>query len=201
MGTFFYALAWLLFAALHSLLARPVIQKKAEVYLGRSYRLAYNLFALLTIVLVLLAGKHWLNGTRFSVFDNKIVFMSALCIQMLGYIVLLAALLKYDVGRFAGITQMFTGERVSASISEPLQRQGLNRWVRHPLYTGAFLILWGGVVSLFDLWTAIWGTVYLLIGTMFEERKLLRIYGDEYQQYQKEVPRYFPVRFVLLKNN
>lgn len=127
--------------------------------------------------------------------------MSSLCIQMLGYIVLLAALLKYDVGRFAGITQMFTGERVSASTSEPLQRQGLNRWVRHPLYTGAFLILWGGVVSLFDLWTAIWGTVYLLIGTMFEERKLLRIYGDEYQQYQKEVPRYFPVRFVLLKNN
>ena len=201
MGTFFYALAWLLFAALHSLLARSVIQKKAEIYLGRSYRLIYNLLALLTIALVLLAGRHWLNGTRFSVFDSNIVFMSAFGIQILGYIVLLVALLKYDVGRFAGITQLFTGERVSASTSEPLQKQGLNRWVRHPLYTGVLLVLWGGAVSLFDVWTAIWGTVYLLIGTMFEERKLLRIYGDDYHQYKKEVPRYFPVKFVLLKNN
>ena len=127
--------------------------------------------------------------------------MSAFGIKILGYIVLLVALLKYDVGRFAGITQLFTGERVSASTSEPLQKQGLNRWVRHPLYTGVFLVLWGGAVSLFDVWTAIWGTVYLLIGTMFEERKLLRIYGDDYHKYQKEVPRYFPVKFVLLKNN
>ena len=201
MGMFFYALAWFLFAALHSLLARPIVQKKVEAYLGRSYRLAYNFVALFSITLVLFAGRHWLNGTRFSVFDSKIVFMSAFGLQILGYLVLLVALLKYDVGRFAGITQIFTGERVSESTSEPLQKQGLNRWVRHPLYTGAFLVLWGGAVSLFDVWTAIWGTVYLLIGTMFEERKLLRIYGDDYHKYQKEVPRYFPVKFVLLKNN
>ena len=109
MGMFFYALAWFLFAALHSLLARPIVQKKVEAYLGRSYRLAYNFVALFSITLVLFAGRHWLNGTRFSVFDSKIVFMSAFGLQILGYLVLLVALLKYDVGRFAGITQIFTG--------------------------------------------------------------------------------------------
>ena len=106
--------------------------------------------------------------------------------------VLLAALAKYDLGRFSGITQLFTGERVSAVSNEPLQISGLNKRVRHPLYTGAFLLLWGGAINSFELWTAIWGSVYLVIGTVFEERKLVSIYGDDYRRYQQQVPRYFP---------
>lgn len=102
------------------------------------------------------------------------------------------ALIKYDIGRFAGVTQLFTGEQLSSESNEPLQIGGLNRWVRHPLYTGAFLMLWGGAINSFELWTAIWGSVYLVIGTLFEERKLVRIYGHEYRQYQQQVPRYFP---------
>ena len=108
------------------------------------------------------------------------------------------ALSMYDLGRFSGITQLITGEKTSSASNEPLQRQFLNRWVRHPLYTAAFFLLWGGATSTLGLWTAIWGTIYLIIGTLFEERKLVRIYGNDYRIYQREVPRYFPA--LILKS-
>ncbi len=177
---------------MHSVLARRAAQEKLEAYLGRAYRLIYNVFATVKIVLVLLLGKYLLSESRFPILSNQLVDVVSFGIQALGFVVLVAALARYDLGRFSGVTQLFTGERVSAVSNEPLQISGLNKWVRHPLYTGAFLLLWGGAINSFELWTAIWGTVYLVVGTAFEERKLLRIYGDDYHQYQQQVPRYFP---------
>ena len=188
-----YAFAWFLFGAAHSLLARHTVQQRLEPYFGRAYRLLYNLFAGVKILAVLLFGKYLLSESRFDFLNHQFIDFASFGIQALGGIVLVVAFASYDIGRFIGITQLFTGERVSVVSSEALQRNGLNRWVRHPLYTGAFLMLWGGAINSFELWTAIWGTVYLVIGTMFEERKLIRIYGDDYRHYQQQVPRYFPI--------
>ena len=192
MGPIIYATSWLIFAALHSMLARQSVQLQIERLLGNYYRLIYNLAAVLKILIVLHIGRIWLDDTRFIFLDNNAAYFTSLAIKFLGAAVLASAIVTYDIGRFFGITQVLTGERVSSSFNEPLQRRFLNRWVRHPLYTGAFLILWGGAVSTFDIWTAIWGTLYLLIGTSFEEQKLISIYGDQYRTYQQEVPRYFP---------
>lgn len=187
-----YAFAWFLFGAAHSLLARHAVQQRFEPFFGRGYRLLYNLFAVVKILAVLFFGKYLLSESRFDFLSHQLIDFASFGIQALGGIVLVVAFASYDIGRFIGITQLFTGERVSVVSSEALQRNGLNRWVRHPLYTGAFLVLWGGAINSFELWTAIWGTVYLVIGTLFEERKLIRIYGDDYRHYQQQVPRYFP---------
>ena len=191
-GLVIYASSWLVFAVFHSMLARQVVQARLEAFLGSYYRLAYNLLAVLKISLVLAIGKIWLSNNRYPFFESKIALVTSFGTYVLGFIVLLVALAVYDLGRFSGITQIITGERISSLSNEPLQRRYLNRWVRHPLYTGAFLILWGGANSSLGLWTAVFGTIYLIIGTSFEERKLMRIYGDEYSVYQQEVPKYFP---------
>ena len=192
MGILLYASAWFLFALTHSALARPAIQEYLEVFLGRWYRFLYNALATTTILMVLFAGRVLLSSDVLTGFQNDLFAVLMNGIRFIGLVVLVVALTSYDIGRFVGITQVITGERLSSPNIEPLQRSGLNRWVRHPLYTGAFLTLWGGAISLFDVWTAIFGTVYLVIGTRFEERKLVKIYQTEYLNYQKEVPRYFP---------
>ena len=197
MGPVIYAFSWLLFAVVHSLLARPWLQKKFETYCGRYYRLLYNLLAALKLAVVFYIGSVWLSQSRFAMFDSAALFVATATLQVLGMVVMAVALLPYDIGRFAGITQVLTGERVSAvdnaQIREPLQRHWLNRWMRHPLYTGALLFLWGGAVHSLGLWTALWGSLYLLIGARFEERKLIRSYGEEYVQYQRDVPAFFPM--------
>jgi protein-S-isoprenylcysteine O-methyltransferase Ste14 len=35
-------------------------------------------------------------------------------------------------------------------------------------------------------------TLYFLIGMIPEERKLVEVYGEEYQRYQEDVPRIIP---------
>lgn len=192
MGILIYAFAWFVFAIFHSLLARPFVQAKLESFLYSCYRLTYNVVALLKISVVLYVGKVWVSDARFSAFDSNILLTAASSVRLLGLLVLLLALRAYDLGRFSGITQIITGELVSSLSNEPLQRRFLNRWVRHPLYTGAFLILWGGAVSPLGFWTAVWGTIYIVIGTVYEERTLTTIYGDDYRNYQQEVPKYFP---------
>jgi len=70
----------------------------------------------------------------------------------------------------------------------------MHRYVRHPIYLGAYLFLWGGVVDEFALQTAIWASAYLYIGTWFEDQKLIKQYGQAYIDYRQKVPSVFPYR-------
>ena len=197
-GPLIYAASWLLFGLLHSVLARASVQRYVETFIGCYYRITYNLIAAIKITLVFYIGSVWLSHDIFSPLNNDFTYIITTGLRLLGVIVFVLALSMYDLGRFSGITQLVSGERTSSASNEPLQRQFLNRWVRHPLYTAAFFLLWGGATSTLGLWTAIWGTIYLIIGTLFEERKLVRIYGNDYRIYQREVPRYFPA--LILKS-
>jgi len=192
MGYLLYAIVWFLFAISHSVLAQPAIQERIEIVVKRYYRFLYNSLSAISIFLVFYIGRIGLSNDIFPIFDNAFTTSASMATRIVGVIVLLVAFASYDIGRFLGITQIMKGEKISSSSNEPLNTNGMNRWVRHPLYTGAFLYLWGGATSSFGFWTAIWGTLYLVIGTHFEERKLVKIYQDDYRQYQKSVPKYFP---------
>ena len=54
------------------------------------------------------------------------------------------------------------------------------------------MILWGLVRDPVSLATAVWGSLYLMIGTYFEERKLRRLYGKAYDDYSRRVPPFIP---------
>jgi protein-S-isoprenylcysteine O-methyltransferase Ste14 len=38
--------------------------------------------------------------------------------------------------------------------------------------------------------------VYFYIGSVYEERKLIKIFGNDYLEYQKMVSRIFPVKLI-----
>jgi len=77
----------------------------------------------------------------------------------------------------------------------PLQVNGINRYMRHPLYTGTLMLVW----SIF-LWypllsffiSAFCITAYTLIGVRFEERKLVKTFGAAYTAYAAPVPMFLP---------
>lgn len=112
-----------------------------------------------------------------------------------GWAVMLYAARFYDLGRLGGLSQLRHPE---APADEELRRDGPHAWVRHPLYSGAFLILWGAALSPLGLATALWGSLYLLIGTACEEKRLLARYGDEYAAYRAGVPAFVPWRGKVL---
>jgi len=110
-----------------------------------------------------------------------------------GGVIIVLGLTQYDLGRFGGVTQLFRDDDLDGD-EEPLHITGWHRYVRHPLYLGAYLYLLGGAVSEFGLQTALWGCLYLWIGTWFEERSLVNLYGRAYIEYKEKVPAILPFR-------
>lgn len=186
------ALAWLSFGGVHSLLAGDWSKRHLRPVLGASYRLAYNAFATVHLIFIWWLGQLiFTDETRFAVpteFQRLL-----LAVYVFGWLIMLVGIRGYDLGRLAGIRQIRNSLRGAADTDdESLRLDGLHRYVRHPLYTAGFFILWGRVDGELDLATALWGSLYLLIGTWFEERRLVRLYGDEYVKYRHRVPAFFP---------
>jgi len=147
----------------------------------------YNLFATLHILICLGAGWYWYRDAAPIVLPAYVSWIQILLL-MAGMVVLVYSLKQYDLGLFSGAKQV----KDKTLADEKLQTGGVHRFVRHPLYSGLFLLLWGMASSAFGFATAIWGSLYLVLGTMSEERKLISQYGAEYERYRKTVPAFVP---------
>lgn len=190
---FIYALLWISFGFVHSLLARASAKRILQPLFGYAYRISYNLFSALHIGLVIIGGELVLGGNS-VVFEigNELAFI-ATAAQWAGIVVIIFSLTQYDLGRFSGITQVISGSDMTAD-AEPLHTTGMHGYVRHPLYLGAYLYLLGGATSEFGMQTALWGCLYLLVGTWFEERGLVAQYGRAYEEYKQNVPAIIPFK-------
>jgi len=79
---------------------------------------------------------------------------------------------------------------------EPLVICGPYRYVRHPLYLGVVLLFVGWWILL-DHTSLLFSAILLLIWfclviAPFEEKELRSMFGDQYEQYSREVPRIIP---------
>lgn len=77
----------------------------------------------------------------------------------------------------------------------PLTVRGPYRRVRHPLYLFSLGMIWSYPVVTADrlLFNSAW-TAWIVVGTMLEERDLVRDFGDSYRDYQSRVPMLIPWR-------
>lgn len=104
-----------------------------------------------------------------------------------GTILLLVALV---LARY-GLNMVFGQVREKSGVI----RQGVFGIVRHPIYLSEMLLYLSLLVfrtslAALMIWIiAVWFLHYL---SRFEEKLLLERFGDEYRQYLKEVPMYFP---------
>ena len=105
---------------------------------------------------------------------------------------LFAAVVQFGIFYFVGLSQLIQEEG-----KRELVTSGIYRFVRHPFYTFALLFIWLSpvvTVNLFVVYLAL--TVYIRVGIFFEERKLLREFGQEYAKYRAVTPMLLP-RFKL----
>ena len=76
---------------------------------------------------------------------------------------------------------------------EPLDPRGIYRYVRDPFLPGGFMQIWLTpfmTTRLLVLYAMT--SVYLYLGSLHWERRLRYQFGEEYEAYQKEVPRVIP---------
>ncbi len=185
---------WLIFAialwgTVHSLLASLGFKDFLRRLLGNGfmkfYRLLYNFFAVVSLAPVLYLLASLPDRTLYRVSAPWSYLM--LAGQGTSALLLLVAALQTDVLAFAGLRQLFEPEK------SDLIKTGFYRVVRHPLYTFGLLILWlSPSMPVNSLVVSMSLTVYILVGIIFEERKLLREFGQEYAKYKSATPMLIP---------
>jgi len=101
---------------------------------------------------------------------------------------------------FAGAGMVVEGWRRihKARREERLMTDGIYARVRHPQYTGLFIILFGeGIVHWPTIVSVVaFPVIVLAYGLLArrEEREMLAKFGDEYRDYQERVPMFIPRR-------
>ncbi|WKN45698.1 methyltransferase family protein [Tunicatimonas pelagia] len=184
---------WLVYFGLHSFLALAKVKKQVQGWLGQSYRyyrLGYNIIAVITLIPILLYNS--IISSEPLVADVRVrdmLQLFGLVLASYGVIVIHLSFKQFSKREFLGVPTP------AANQVEPLQTDGVLRYVRHPLYAGTILIalgLWCFSPTIANLVTALAWIAYILIGIQLEEKKLLKLYGNEYQTYRQQVPMLIP---------
>jgi len=156
-------------------------------YLGAMYSVVSGLVLLALIIL-------WQESTIVLVSADglyrlalRALFFLAIAAQVWGTWVLKSADLF-------GIKAVLRNETATQSPTSIVIR-GPYRWVRHPLYLTTLLMIWSQPDLTADrlLFNALF-TVWIILGTLLEERDLVGVYGDDYREYQRSVPMLIPYR-------
>ncbi len=180
----------LAFAIIHSWTASGKFKGKIKSWIGenafdRYYRIAYNLISLITFVpLFYLAITE--SPMVWAVEGNwRIIFR---VIQLMAIAGITLSLYQVDWREFIGLRQHSLSADSRAKKESKLVIKGMYKLVRHPLYVFSILLIWVKA-DMSQNWMVfcLGCTAYFLIGSYFEEKKMLREFGQTYRDYQKKV--------------
>jgi protein-S-isoprenylcysteine O-methyltransferase Ste14 len=188
---FWIILSVLLWGLLHSLLASSRSKEIAQRVFGagvkRFYRLAYNVFACISFLPVLVVLFIVPDRTLYIVIFPWAALM--LGGEALAVAALVVGLLLSRPLDFAGLRQLGTPDDRPAQ----LITDGLYRYVRHPLYTAGLVFIWLlPVMTANVLAVNIALTVYVIIGAFLEEHRLQSEFGQVYRDYMASTPMFIP---------
>ena len=191
-GPWMILFSLLVYGFVHSLLATFGAKARARQWFGpgveRWYRLVYNMIGILTFlpILALTASQ---PGARLYVIPVPWSYF-ALAGQLLAVLALGIGFLQTGIWSFLGFEQML---KPGPTPPARLVTGGFYRWVRHPLYTAGLVFIWLTSIMTSSLLALNIGlTLYLVLGAIYEERKLVREFGDAYTHYQKRTPMLIP---------
>ncbi|MBP1683551.1 MAG: protein-S-isoprenylcysteine methyltransferase [Ignavibacteriaceae bacterium] len=195
MKYFFICGLWMAYCVLHSFLISTSFTKFISRLLKKYYafyRLFYVLSALILLILLI---------DYTSPYDNEIIVSYTFPWSIIRYALMYGSLLlffwafffNYDSLSFFGIRQILnSGKELTIDPAESIKKNGLLGVIRHPMYLALIIFLWSTIFTLMDLLINTLLTIYVIIGTILEEKKLILEFGDAYKKYQQEVPMLVP---------
>jgi protein-S-isoprenylcysteine O-methyltransferase Ste14 len=196
----FLVLLFAFYGFVHSILASEKVKIFFKQNFGKAiafYRIGFNVFSVIGLYLI------W----EFGPYPSLQIYTLS---QPYDYLVLIPQFIsllgmvwcfKYvNFREFAGLNQIdrFLKNQYSENDLDEnytLRIEGPYRYSRHPIYFfSVMFLLFRAEMNLFYLTMFISFTAYFYIGSVYEEKKMVRLFGDEYRNYQLKVPRIIPLR-------
>jgi methanethiol S-methyltransferase len=172
------------FALHHSLLARTGLKRRVtETVPDWLERSLYTWTASALFLIVCLAWQP-VDGLLYTL--HRMWRVAGYTAQVAGILLILTGSSAIDQLALAGIRQVLDARAGRTPPGLSLKTSGAYGLVRHPLYFGWTLLVFGapdmtGTRAVF----AIVSTLYLAIAIPFEERSLVAAFGDAYRRYQR----------------
>ncbi|MEP6597550.1 MAG: isoprenylcysteine carboxylmethyltransferase family protein [Ginsengibacter sp.] len=181
---------WIMYCLIHSLFAENKVKNYIQTFMKKRfkyYRPLYSIFAFITLALIL-----WFHFSIKSprLFGKTIfAYLPGIIAGFTGLSIMLICINKYFY-EMSGLQAI-----QSSQAKNTLQQTGIHKCVRHPLYLGTLLFIWG-LFLVFPLMNNIIAaatiTTYVLIGIKLEEKKLKLQFGESYIEYAKKIPKLIP---------
>jgi methanethiol S-methyltransferase len=192
------ALLWAAWCALHSAMISTTVTEYVKRRLDRGfrfYRLFFNVVAALTLVPVILYGRSFHEPPLLQ-WDGTIRVVQGLLVGSAVFL-FLAGFRHYDMGQLVGLRHMKReNNRRPIGDDGRLHTTGILGMTRHPWYLATMILIWSLDIGMADLVRNTVLTAYLILGTVLEERKLVREFGDEYRDYQRRVSMLLPWKWL-----
>lgn len=192
-GFWWILLASGLYGLVHSFLAsngfkRRVCERLGQSIYRRFYRLFFSIMAGVMLLPILLLAA-LLPDREIYTIPAPWVYLT-LAIQAAAAAGVIFAVMHTGAMRFLGVYQLFARQDPQP---EKLVVGGLYRRVRHPIYTFSLVFLWlTPLMSWNILALNLAFSAYMLIGSVFEEDKLVEQFGKAYEDYRRQTPRIIP---------
>ena len=184
-----------LFAIQHSVMARQWFKRAwTRIIPEPAERSTY---VLLSSLLLLLLFWQWqpIGGAIWSV-QNAGVRISLYAVYAAGWITVLGSTFVINHFDLFGVRQVYLYLRGQPYTTIGFRTPGPYQYVRHPLYLGWLMVFWATpTMTIAHLVFAIATTAYILVAIQFEERDMMRFYGDAYRNYRQQIPMIIPLRF------
>ncbi|GBF81294.1 methanethiol S-methyltransferase [Aphanothece sacrum] len=181
-----------IFAVQHSLMARQKFKTWWTKFIFEPMeRSTYVLFSSLALLLLFwqwqpMGGIIW----NINNLGGRIILLS---LFGLGWVIVLISTFLINHFDLFGLRQVYLYLRGKDYTFLEFKTPGLYKYVRHPLYVGWFFAFWMTPrMTVAHLVFAIITTIYILIAIQLEEKDLIKIHGETYENYRREVPMLIP---------
>ncbi len=180
------AVVFTLFALHHSLFARIGLRRWiARVAPARMERSIYTWVASLLFLLVCAAWRP-VPGVLYAL--HGWAAWPGYSLQIAGIVLTALGSAAIDVLDLAGVRPVLDAHAGRPPRHVPLETGGVYTLVRHPIYFGWALFVFGAPhMTATRMVFAIVSTAYLAIAIPWEEHGLLAAFGDDYRAYQRTV--------------
>lgn len=144
----------------------------------------------LTTSLVLIIMFHFWQPLPALVWNvsNPVGVILLWTLFMLGWMVALVSTFLINHFELFGLAQVWGNLKGAVAAAPVLRQPFFYKLVRHPLYTGFFIAFWATpTMTVGHALLALGMSAYMLIAIRYEERDLVGLFGEDYEQYRTQV--------------
>jgi protein-S-isoprenylcysteine O-methyltransferase Ste14 len=205
-------LLWTLFGMQHSILAQGFVKDYSGRILGKDfveygYRFVYFVSQCFVYPAFWYIVSHFESGSTLWTLPVAL-YPVHFTLKIIGHFLIVATFIAADIGTFVGTKQLWAYFKAKRT-GKPVDRVavfGHNNlvigfpftFVRHPMYLGIILSLMTttGIYTEKILLNLVCLLLYVEVGSYYEEKQLVRLFGDAYRKYQTTTSKYIPISWV-----